>query len=101
MRHCQWFCENPPITLGIVTDKVTGVKYQSRTTVKELHALYLAQAVAVYRPRTPSATWTYGTLSYGMCMKDRIGFVTGHAVKADVPSMTFFFHTRFYLANYL
>ena len=90
MCHCQWFCEDPPVTFGIGTYKVTGVKYQRRMAVQELHTLYLAETMTMHRRRTTAATWTYSTLSYGMCMKDSIGFVTRHTVKADMPGMTFF-----------
>ena len=47
MGHYQWFCEDSPITFGIGTDEVAGVKYQGRMAVQELHTLYLAQTVAV------------------------------------------------------
>lgn len=90
MCHCQWFREDPPVTFGIGTDKVTSVKYQGRMAVQELHTLYLAETMTMHRRRTTAATWTYGNLSHGMCMKDSIGFVTCHAVKADMPGMTFF-----------
>ena len=68
MCHCQWFCENPPVTFGVVTEEVAGFKYQGRTTVKKLYILYLTETTAVYPRGTHAATWAYGTPSYGMRM---------------------------------
>ena len=90
MRHRQWLSEDFPLAFRIATGEVTGVKYQRRTAVEELHALYLAQTVAVYRRGTLAAAGAYGTSSCGMSMEGDVGFIAGHTVKANVPGMTFF-----------
>ena len=90
MRHRQWLSEDFPLAFRIATGEVTGGKYQRRTAVEELHALYLAQTVAVYRRRTLATAGTYGTPSRSMGMEGDAGFITGHTVKANVPGMTFF-----------
>ena len=101
MRHRQWLSEYSPLASGIATGKVAGVKYQGRTAVQELHTLYLAQTVAENCGWTPTTAGTHGTPSCCVGMEGNVRFITGHTVKAYMPSMTFFTHLWFYLGNYL